>query len=260
MVVAQTLRNRLGGMDLDINANQVDQCEWTHRPARSRLQGAIDVGRVGARLGVRAHRVVEHRHKNAIDNEARGIRARNRLFAEPLGKFDRGRIDGGIHVLGMHNLNERHHGRGIEEVQADDAFGATARLGDTRHANCRCVRCKDRIRLRRRRELAKQVVLDLWDLGNRLDDQISVGETVDAGSGRQARERSGTVLGRQRTLGDAALEPLLDTAAKIVSSGVDAIHPNHGVARGETDLHDPGAHGAKPDNSHNLRHIASVHR
>ena len=39
-------------------------------------------------------------------------------------------------MLGMDNLDERHHGCGVKEVQADDALGATARLGDTRHANC----------------------------------------------------------------------------------------------------------------------------
>ena len=101
-------------------------------------------------------------------------------------------------------------------------------------------------------------MLDLWDLGNRLDDQISVGETVNAVSRRQARKRSGAVLGRQRAFGNAALEPLFDTAGKIVTGSLNAIHPNHGMPRGETDLHDPGAHGAKPDHSNNVRHIASA--
>ena len=108
-----------------------------------------------------------------------GLVARlDRLLAQRLAELE-ARLEG---LVGgrdaADDLEQRHHLRGVEEVQAEEALGALGGRRLVDHRQRRGVGREERLRLDDRVELLPHLELQLEVLGDRLDHEVAVGEVV----------------------------------------------------------------------------------
>ena len=71
-------------MHVHVDPDQVDQRERADRPVRPEPHALVDVLRARRALLEHAHRVVEDRDQDAVDDEAGRVAARDRLLADAL--------------------------------------------------------------------------------------------------------------------------------------------------------------------------------
>ena len=81
---------------------------------------------------------------------------------------------------GADHLDELQHRRRVEEVHADDPLGVAGGDRDLGDRQRRGVGREDRVGADDRVELAEDVLLEVEVLGHRLDDELAVGELVEA--------------------------------------------------------------------------------
>ena len=155
-------------------------------------------------------------------------------------------------ALGLHDLDQRHRGHGVEEVQPDDALGVLQvgrHRGDRQRGG---VRREDRRRGDDGLQLGEHLLLQVEDLGDRLDDEVAgrelgeVGGAVDRAEqparGRLAHpaRRREAVDGRPHR-GEALVDALLVEVAHD-DRDAEALREQHRDLRG----HEPGADDADP--------------
>ena len=109
-------------------------------PPSSRIAQSI-VGDVGDAFLEDAKRFAVERTRDAIDDEARRVASRAPASSSTLASARARRVDDvGVAADPRHDLDERHHRRRIEEVDADDALRVLARRRDRRDRERRRVR------------------------------------------------------------------------------------------------------------------------
>ena len=130
----------------------------------------------------------------------------------PQARHERGGVlDVGLGgALAVHDLDERHDGRRVEEVQAEHALRVGDVVGDVVDVDARRVRREHRGRRLVVGEVGEDPALEVEVLGHGLDDEPALGQLVEGlgrGDPRQHRRR---VVGRQPALVDEARQGSAD--------------------------------------------------
>ena len=134
----------------------------------------------------------------------------------PTSKPSLQRLVGGRHRL--HDLEQRHHLRRVEEVQAEEAVGPRRRRGLIDHRERGGVGGEEGVLLDDRVDLAPHLELALEVLGHRLDHEVAVGELAVVG---RLVDPAADVVGVRLlhpALLDRAAELLLDLAEALASA------------------------------------------
>ena len=164
------------------------------------------------------------------------------------------RLDVGEHVGlgddGPDHLDEVLHGRGVEEVHADDPAGVAVGGGDLGDRERGGVGREDRVGAGRRRpELAEDGLLDLDRLDDRLDHEVGVGEVLHAGGEGDPADQLGLLGLGQLAARDGPAGRVLEVLTTALERLVGDLDPGDVEAVAGEDLGDPGAHRAEPDHA-----------
>ena len=168
-------------MHVHVDPDQVDQRQRADRPARPEPHALVDVLRARRSLLEHAHRVVEDGDQDPVDDEAGRVVARDRVLADAL-REGVGRVEcGGRRELAADHLDEREHGRRVEEVHAGEALRPLEGGGDLGHRERGGVRRENGVGADDRLDPPEEVLLDREVLEHGLDHEIAVGERRDVG-------------------------------------------------------------------------------
>ncbi|MPM82097.1 hypothetical protein SDC9_129155 [bioreactor metagenome] len=116
---------------------------------------------------------------DAVGDEIRGIERTDHALAQTGGQPGFQRIQRRrIGLLGGNDLDQMHVTRRVEEVDAAEARTDIRRqaLRQQVHRQAGGIGCDDSIRRDVRGDLGVQIVLPVHALGNRLDDQVAIGQ------------------------------------------------------------------------------------
>ena len=160
--------------------------------------------------------------------------------------------------LGLHDLDERHQRRRVEEVHADDALGPGRRGRDLGHRERRGVGREDRVGPADPVELGEELALRLELLDDRLDHEVAVGERLELGRRRQPRNGRVAIGLLELALLDLAREEVPDPAGRRLAELGRHLAADRVVAGLDRELRDAAAHGAEADHADraDLRHAA----
>src|SRR3954452_16353791 len=249
--VVQVLRDVQDGVE----AEHVGEEERPHRDGPGLLDHLVDLLDVEALLVDRLPDLAGGGVEDAVDDEAGSLGAADRLLADLLGK-----VVGVLHrllgrLVALDHLDQAHHRRGVEEVEAHDLLGAAgglAHLGDRESAR---VRGEDRVAGSDLVELCEHGLLDLHPLGHGLDDEVDVAEALVLGGPVDATEELlGLLVGlllRDLLLldqaGELALRHLLRLLEALVDELLVDVLENDVDVRGGEHLADLPAHGSRAD-------------
>ena len=243
--LAELLPQRLARVHVHVDPHQVDELARPHRPAGAVLHPGVEVGGRHPRLVEHADAVVQERDQDAVDDEAGGVVAADRMLAELLAERV-GRLEGLVGgALGADDLHERHQRRRVEEVHADDALGRRDRAGDLRDRERRRVRREDGVGATDAFQLREQLPLGLELLDDRLDHDVAVGEVADLGR----RGQQADVEGLELALLDLAREEVLDPATRRLPQLAGHLAARGGETRLDRELRDARAHRPQPYDS-----------
>jgi hypothetical protein len=180
---------RLGGVNVHVDADQVDQCARPQRPAGPVRHRLVQFLRRHTGLVEHAYAVVQEGDQDPVDDEARRVLTAHRLLAGPFCPLVGG-VDGLVGTLARaHDLDERQHRRGVEEVHSHDALRVPGRRSDLRDGQSRRVSCKHCVGPRDGVQLGEDVALQVQLLEHGLHDEVAAGEVGQFGRQRQATER-----------------------------------------------------------------------
>ena len=158
---------------------------------------------------------------------------------------------------GPHDLDQRHRGRGVEEVDAADLVRSTGLHRHLDDGKGRRVRGEDRRVATDAVELGEEVLLGCEVLDDRLQHEVALGELAEVGHRADPTEHRGALGVLEAALLDLAPERLLEPRDHRVGRrlGAAAEHDlETGLAR---DLGDSRAHDPRPDHPEPLdRHLA----
>ena len=141
-----------------------------------------------------------------------------------------------------HDFNELHRGRGIEEVQADEAVRPSGRGGQRRDGQARCVRGEDRVGLNDAVGGLPDLLLEREILGDRLDHDVAAAQVVERDRRVQPSLDGGPLVGADAFALDRAVERLGERG-HAAFQGLRVGLADEGVeARGRADLRDARAH------------------
>ena len=241
-----------------VEADEVCQRQRTHRVVHPELHHRVNRLRRAHALHEREHGFVDHRHEDAICDEARVI-----------GRFDRGLAQratqgaGRLHGLGTRSLpadelDERHERDRVHEVHPQHQLGpprsgSQHRDGDGRRVGREQTACRDdRIEPFEQRTLCRRV------LDDRLHHAVDLCESVETRQEGEPACRRVAVLRRHRTLLDELRQAAIDCRACTVERGCRRIVEAHAVARLREHLGDTAAHraAAHDPNRRDLTHDA----
>src|SRR4051812_39820325 len=245
----------LGHVKHRVEAEHVGEEERPHRDGAGLLDHLVDLLDVEALLVDGLPDLGCRGVEDAIYDEPRGLLAADRLLLDLLSE-----VVGVLHrllgrLVALDHLDQAHHRRGVEEVEADDLLGPArglAHLGDREGAR---VRAEDRVPGRDFVQLSEHRLLDAHALRHRLDHEVDVAEALVLGGAVDTAEELGGLLVRlllgdlllldqagELALGDLLrlLEALVDEL--LVDVLEDDIH-----IRGGEHLGDLSAHGASAD-------------
>ena len=243
-VVAERGPHQPGHRLVHVLPDQVHQRERPHpEPARPG-QHRVDGGRAGGPLLGQPQRLGVERPRHPVHDEP-GRRGRlDDLLAPVLGQPGDGRRDGGVGGQAADHLDQPHHRRRVEEMQAHQASGVAepGRDGGRRQrggvGGQHAVRCDDLL------QVGEQGLLDGQVLGHRLDHAPGPGQLAEVGGHL-----------RPRSTGPRSSRPLSTSRATRSRIAVDrppgdalgsVVHDDR-MAGHRGDLRDPGPHGAGPD-------------
>ena len=216
------------------------------RVVEAELRDRVDRLGLGDAVVERPDGLVDERHQDPVRDEAGKVVRHGRCLAQLAGQLgDRlGSLVG--RVAAPNDLDQRHHGHGVEEVHPDHAVGATGRRGEGRDRYRGRVRREDRAFRERRVGTPKDVLLDVGVLDDGLDHQVGRHEVLDGLHPPQDLVRVGPALLRQLAEALAhGLDPAIDGAGLFVVE-------RDATARGRHDLCDPSAHLPRADNENVL--------
>src|SRR4051812_9390066 len=250
--VAQRLVEVLGHVQDRVEPEQVGEEERAHR--RSLRVGDELVYLVDSDVLLVADLpdLRDRRVEDAVDDEARRLGAADRLLADRLRE-----VEGGLHgllrrLVALDHLDQAHHRRRVEEVEAADLVGAARGVGHLADGKRARVRGEDRVAGRDGVELAEHRLLDLHPLRNRLHHEVHVAEALVLGGALDAAEdllllRVGLILRDLLLLDQAAklgLGDLLGLLEALVDELLLHVLEHDVEACGGDDLGDLPAHGA----------------
>src|SRR5690606_36517114 len=237
--------------EADVEADEVAELERAHRVAVAELHRFIDVLRARDAALEHADGFDAEDHAEAAGREAREVFDDDRLLADARRERAR-RLDGRVgRAQAAHDLEELHQRDRVEEVEPDDPRRVAARRRDLGHAQRRGVGAEDRVLRRVLSEQGEGLDLQLHALGDRLDDQIRVGDRrLELGRGVDARPRRVTIAGAQHVLLDQLGEALVDLRQPPLEEGrLDVAHRDLHPRR-RTHLRDAVAHRAGAEHRH----------
>ena len=235
---------------MDVDADQVDQRARPDRPPRAVQHRLVQILGRHAGLVEHADAVVQERDQDAVDDEARRVGAADRLLADALRERVGGVVGGGVGELRAHDLHERQHRGGIEEVHPDDARWMRGRGGDLGDGESRRVRGQDRLLGDDSVERGEQLLLRLDLLDDRLDDEVAAGEVAQIRRDPQPAECRVHLVLRQSTLLDPAREIALDRRAALLGELVRDLAPDRFDPCLHADLGDSRTHRPEADHAH----------
>jgi hypothetical protein len=224
------------------------------------LHGVVDLGDRADALLVGADRVEHVGHQQPVDDEAGRVARLDRLLAQL-----RAELEAGLERLlrGRHrpdDLDERHHLRRVEEVQAEEALGPRGRRRLVDDCERGGVGGEPRLRLDDRVDLAPHLELEREVLRDRLDHEVAGGEVaVFRRRGDPPAHRVGVGL-LELALLDRPRELLLDLADALREAVVVDLAEHDVVARLRGDLGDAVPHqpGAEHADRSDLCHLTPV--
>ena len=186
--VAELGVQRLEDRQARVETDQVEQRERPHREVAAALHRGVDVvARRDARVE-HPHRVVEVREEQRVDDEAGLVADLHGLLAARLRERDRG----GDRLVRRrdrpHHLDERHRGRGVEEVDAADAVGAAGLHRQLDDGQRRRVRREHRRLAADAVEVVEEVLLQREVFDDRLEHEVAVGELAEVGDRTHAAQ------------------------------------------------------------------------
>ena len=191
--VARLRVHRLEDLVRGVQPDEVQQRQRAHRVAAAVAHGGVEVLAGGVALLVHPRGVVEVAEEQRVGDEARAVADHDGHLVQRGGERLQVVDDVRLGHHRAHQLDQPLHGRGVEEVHADQptrASGAHRELGDRER---RRVRREDDVGAAHLVQLAEHARLELEVLGNGLDDEIGVGEVGHRRGGgdprRAARRR-----------------------------------------------------------------------
>src|SRR3954471_4182288 len=181
----------LGHVEDGVEPQQVRQEERPHRDGAGLLDHLVDVLHVEALVRHGLPDLGRGRVEDPVHDEAGRLAAADRRLADLLGEVERRlhRLLRG--VLALDHLDQAHHRRRVEEVEAADLVASRSRLPHLGDRERRGVRREDRVARRDLVELGEHGLLDLNPLGHRLNDEVDVAEALVIGRAGDAPEDRG---------------------------------------------------------------------
>lgn len=164
---------------VDVLADQIGQFEGAHPEAAGLTQHRVDRGGVGGPLLVHPERLGVVGAGDAVDDEARGVRAAHRSLAPRACCLERAPRAVVVRREPADDLHERQKGGGIEEVEPDQTAGAAQLTGDGRDGEGGGVRGEQTVVGDDVLQGREQFLLDGELFQNGLDDQSGVGQLGD---------------------------------------------------------------------------------
>ena len=229
----------------DIEPDEVGQRQRPHRVIHPALHHRIDRLRRAHALHHREERLVQHRHQDAVGDEARIVGGLDAVLAKLRAQFRshlhrlvRGR-------LAADQLHQRHQRHGVHEVHAEHLVGALRGGAEQGDRDRRGVRREDHFGARERIEACEQVALGLGVLDDGLDDVVGIGQGVDGREGAEPGKGGVTVGRHQLALLDELREALVDGGACAFEHRLRHIDQPHVVARLREYLRNTVAHRAR---------------
>jgi len=127
-----------------------------------------------------------------------------------------------LHVITAHDLDQVHQEDGVEEVGVDAAIGAIGDVGQVADADSRTGGGEDRLSGGGIVELLPDFVLDLEDLGHRLDHDLRVGDAFLQLDRRMDPPEGGVAV----LLAESALlDPALEQPLGVGDALLQCLHP-----------------------------------
>ena len=144
--LARLLVERLGGVDVHVDPDEVGERAGAHRPAGAVAHRRVEILDRHARLVEHPHAVVHQRDQDPVDDEPGRVVAAHRLACRAC-SANTYAVSAASSVVRSRadDLDERHQRRRVEEVHADDALRTLGRVRDLGHRERRRVRREDRV-------------------------------------------------------------------------------------------------------------------
>jgi hypothetical protein len=117
-VVARLRVHRLEDLVGRVEADEVEQRQRAHRVAGAEAHGGVDVLARGVAALVHPHRVVQVAEQQRVGDEAGPVAGGRGGLADAVDQRLHVLDDGGVGDDGLHDLDQVHHRRRVEPVQA----------------------------------------------------------------------------------------------------------------------------------------------
>jgi len=223
--IGERLVQRLGGVERHGRTHELQEQVGRHRESE-RVERAVDDLEGRALVVGRGH-LAEEAGEQPVDHERRGVLDEDAGLLQRLAESERGGQRGIVGLLGASDLEERHEGDRVEEVEAHDALGVLEVLGHRgdgqrggvgeQHAGVG----DDSL------DLGENLLLDLEVLEHRLDHDLGVGEDVlGGGSGHQGAQPVCLVVA-EPALGGELVDLAVDIAHALVDASLVEVGEDH---------------------------------
>jgi hypothetical protein len=227
-----------------------------HAEPAELAQRPVDGRRVGEPLVVDAQRLAVERPGDAVDDEPRRVGGDHGRLPPRVDERARGVGHAPARGERRHDLDERQHGRRVEEVHAEHALRTAAgpAIDAMLSDDVLLASTASSATVSSSRANSARFTAEILDHG--LDHQPAAGErgeVVGAGRGREAHDGRRRVVGRHAPLLGLARERPGDAVAG-ARCGVGArVGEDHRMAGAQRDLGDAGAHRAGTDDTDGRR-------
>src|SRR4051794_19458102 len=192
--VAVRVDHVLGGVERGVEAGHVCEEERPHRERLRLLNFLVDLLRGLAGLLLRAPDLGGARHQDAVDDEAGDLTAADRRLADRLREVGRGLERVLRRRVPRNHLDQAHHRRGPEEVEADHLLRTQRGVADLGDREARRVGREDRVPGGGGIQVGEDLLLDVHSFRDRLDDEVDIAELVVGGRSGDAPQDRGDLL------------------------------------------------------------------
>src|SRR5579875_3124149 len=211
--IAEAVVQNFENVHANVEADEIGEFERAHGMVHAQFHHCVHRFGSGDALQYGVSGFVNHRHKNAIGDEAGSVVHRDRLFAELFAQRHDGRESVLAGLQAANDFDERHHGNRIHEMHADEIFGARSFRGERSDGNRRGVAGEDHARAKNGVRFLEHALFQLALLGHSFDGHVRGGEVVEIGGGENAFDNFGLV-----GFGDFRF---FDFAVEIFADGVE---------------------------------------
>jgi hypothetical protein len=233
--------------------------ECAHPEASGLAQDGVDGGGVGGLGLVDREGLGVEGPRDAVDDEAGGVRAGYWRLAPGPGRLERARGRRDVGREPGDDLHEGQQGRRVEEVQPDEAARVAQGAADGRDGQRGGVGGEQAVVPDDVLEGAEQTLFDVELFQYRLDDEYAVGEVGEVRGGPEPGAGGVPVAAGEPVLRDEPVEPGADRLGRRFGTPGHSVVEPYGVARDQRDLGDALAHGAGSDDCHGAAEVDSCH-